>query len=188
MHKTLSAVVVVALAVVGGTACGSYSGGPIPNGPATEVYNITPGASVIIGSGGRAGYGVTANTGGSYRLVWNGDQSTSGAHRHFYGSVWVDTGSFQSITRGCFQGACPVESNDVISNAIDVAGGQRIDFDAQTADGIDGFDFLVNNEPVYFDLVVDGSRDRTLVAFSAADLGGAITNPNTNPFGLQGTF
>jgi hypothetical protein len=52
MHKMLSAVVVVALAV-GGAACGSYTGGPIPDGPATDVYNITPGASVIIGSGGR---------------------------------------------------------------------------------------------------------------------------------------
>lgn len=195
MHKTLSAVVVVALAVVGGAACGNppppppppYTGGPIP-GPATEVYNVTPGASVIIGSGGRAGYGITANNGGSYRLVWNGDAATSGVYRHFYGSVWVANGAFQSITPGCFQGACPVESDDVISNAVIVTGGQRIDIDAQTANGIDGFDFLVNNEPVYFDLIIDDNRYPSLVAFSDSDLGGAITNPNTVPFGLQGTF
>ena len=186
MHKTLSAIVVVALAVVGGAACGPYAGGPIPDGPNTEVYAITPGASVIIGTGGRAGYGITANTGGSYRLVWNGDQSSSGVHRHFYGSVWTP-GPFASITRGCFQGGCPVESNDTISDPRQVTGGERIDFDAQTADGIDGFDFLVNFEPVYFDLLVDGVRDRTQIFFSAADLGGTISNVGTVPFGLQGT-
>jgi hypothetical protein len=186
MHKTLSAVVVVALAV-GGAACGSYTGGTIPDGPSTEVYNITPGASVIIGSGGRAGYGITANTGGSYRIVWNGDQSSSGVHRHFYGSVWTKGGPFRQITKGCFQGACPVESNDVVSNPVVVAGGERVDFDAQTADGIDGFDFMVDFEPVFFDLLIDGERFPSLVFFSAADLGGTISNVGTIPFGLQGT-
>ncbi|HYV47014.1 MAG TPA: hypothetical protein VFA20_19255 [Myxococcaceae bacterium] len=183
MHKTLSAVVVVALAV-GGAACGPYSGGGIPN--TADVYDITPGASVVIGAGGVAGYGITANTGGVYRLVWNGDQSSSGVHRHFYGSVW-STGTFVTLTRGCFNNVCPVESNDIIGNPVSVTGGQRVDFDAQTADGIDGFDFQTDFEPVYFDLLIDGSRYPSLVFFSAAALGGTVANVQNVPFGLQGT-
>jgi hypothetical protein len=184
MRKTLSAVVVVALAV-GTAACGPYSGGGIPPST-TEVYNIVPGASVVIGSGGRAGYGITANTGGVYRVVWNGDASTSGVHRQFWGSIWTP-GTFQQVTPGCIGGACPVESNDVVRQPVNVAGGQRVDFDAQTADGIDGLDVVVDFEPVYFDLVIDGGRHPELVFFSAADLGGQISNVNTIPFGLQGT-
>src|SRR4051812_33829895 len=84
MRRTLSAVVVVALAV-GAAACGPHTGGAIPTG--VPVYDIVPGASTIIQPGVQAGYGITANTGGVYRLVWTGDQSTSGVHRSFYGSV-----------------------------------------------------------------------------------------------------
>jgi hypothetical protein len=103
--------------------------------------------------------------------------------------VWTH-GTFQQVTAGCIGAVCPVESDDVVKQPVTVTGGQRVDFDAQTADGVDGFDVAVTGagfEPVYFDLVVDGVRNPDLVFFSAADLSGQIANPGTIPFGLQGT-
>ena len=80
-----------------------------------------------------------------------------------------------------------VAGYDVVKQPVSVSGGQRVDFDAQTTDGIDGFDVVVDFEPVYFDLVIDGRRDPALVFFSAADNGGVVSNVRTIPFGLQGT-
>jgi len=183
MHKTLSAVVVVAL-TVGGAACG---GGGHPSGgiPNADIYDITPGASVIIGANGVAGYGITANLGGVYRLVWNGDQATSGAYRHFYGSVW-SSGAFATVVPGCYNNDCPVESNDYINAPVAVSGGQRVDFDAQTANGIDGFDFQ-GQEPIYFDLLIDDQRYPSLVFFPSAAYGGSTASVQSIPFGMTGT-
>jgi len=183
MHRTLWAMVVVALAV-GGAACGPYSGGQLPD--TAFIYDIVPGASTFIQPGTQAGYGITANTGGVYRLVWTGDAATSGVHRHFYGSVWTP-GTFAQITGGCISNVCPLESNDYVSAAATVYSGQRVDFDAQTSDGIDGFDVVVNAEPVTFDLYIDGARYPDLVFFSAAANGGAVSTVDGIPFALQGT-
>ena len=183
MHKTLSVVMVGAL-VVGAAACGPYTGGGIPSN--APVYRIVPGASTIIQPGVQAGYGITANSGGVYRLVWTGDQGSSGVRRSFYGSVWTP-GSFLQVVAGCISSVCPMESSDVVRNPINVNGGQRVDFDATTSDGIDGFDVQVDFEPVYFDLVIDGGRYPNLVFFSATDNGGAISPAGAMPFGLQGT-
>jgi len=183
MHKTLSVVMVGALAVVA-AGCGPYTGGPIPTG--ATVYDIVPGASTIIQPGVQAGYGITANTGGVYRLVWTGDRGSSGTNRSFQGSVWTP-GSFTQVTAGCIGGGCPVESGDTVKQPVAINGGQRVDFDATTADGIDGFDVVVTFEPVYFDLLIDGSRHPELVFFSSAALGGQIATAGAMPFGLQGT-
>lgn len=103
----------------------------------------------------------------------------------FRGSVWTQ-GTFSSVTPGCSDADCPVEQDDyVLTTPVAVAGGQRIDFDAVTNTGVDGFDFVVTAEPVYFDLFIDGARvATTLVFFPATDNGGQISPPGEVPFGL----
>jgi hypothetical protein len=164
--------------------CSRYQGGPLPP-QSTAIYRITPGANTNIEPGVRPGYGITANTGGVYRLVWTGQApASSTSSRVFRGSVWTP-GTFSGVTPGCNASACQVEQDDFVSTPVAVTGGQRIDFDATTDTGVDGFDFLVDAEPVYFDLYIDGSRAATtLVFFPAADNGGAISPPGEIPFGL----
>ncbi|HEX2572689.1 MAG TPA: hypothetical protein VH877_24280 [Polyangia bacterium] len=159
-----------------------YQGGPVPPS-GTAIYRIQPGAGTVVQPGVQPGYGITANFGGSYRLVWTGDSSTSGTYREFWGSVWTP-GTFSSVTRGCFQSVCTLEQGDYVSNPIAVAGGQRIDFDAYGFSELDGFDFVVSAEPVYFDLFIDGVRYPNLVFFPATDNGGQVSNVGTIPFGL----
>ncbi|HEX2573577.1 MAG TPA: hypothetical protein VH877_28770 [Polyangia bacterium] len=164
--------------------CSRYQGGAIPP-QTTAIYRITPGANTNIQPGVKAGYGITANTGGAYRLVWTGQAPAPNApYRVFRGSVWT-LGTFSNVTPGCSGGACPVEEDDYVSTPATVTGGQRIDFDATTDQGVDGFDFVTSAEPVYFDLYVDGARvATTLVAFPATDNGGAVSPPGEIPFGL----
>lgn len=164
--------------------CSRYQGGPLPPST-TAVYRITPGLGTNIEPGVRPGYGIAANTGGSYRLIWTGQTTAPTApYRVFRGSVWTQ-GTFSNVTRGCNASACPVESDDYVSTPVAVTGGQRIDFDAVTDTGVDGFDFVVNAEPVYFDLYIDGARAATtLVVFPATDNGGALSPPGEIPFGL----
>lgn len=183
MRKTTS-VLLAAVFAVGVVACGDahpFTGGALPSN--ATVYRILPGAGTIVQPGVEAGYGITANLGGSYRLVWTGDTATSGEYRNFYGSVWTP-GTFSSIVGGCNSNVCPLESDDVVAAPVSVSGGQRIDFDAMTASGVDGFDFVVSLEPVYFDLHIDGRRYPDLVFFPATDNGGAISSVAAIPFGL----
>jgi hypothetical protein len=159
-----------------------YQGGGLPP-QSTVIYRIQPGASTVVQPGVQAGYGITANVGGSYRLVWTGDISTSGTYREFWGSVWTP-GRFVTVVRGCNSSVCPLEQGDLVSVPVTVAGGERIDFDSFATDGLDGFDFVVTAEPVYFDLYIDGVRYPNLVFFPATDLGGQIANVGAIPFGL----
>jgi hypothetical protein len=129
----------------------------------------------------QAGYGVTANLGGAYRLVWSGDAAASGAHREFRGSVYTP-GSFSSLLPGC-GGACPLEADDFVSQPIGIPGGERIDFNTLATTGLDGFDFSVSAEPVYFDLLIDGARYPDLVFFPSSDTG-TMVSPAAIPFGL----
>ena len=67
--------------------------------------------------------------------------------------------------------------------AIFLTGGTRIDFDCFTSDGLDGFDFVASQEPVYFDVLVDGTRRPDLVFFTHSGQGASAA---TDPFGLSG--
>ena len=49
--------------------------GPIPTG--APVHAVKAGAGTFIQPGLQAGYGIAANTGGSYRIVWTGDATGS---------------------------------------------------------------------------------------------------------------
>jgi hypothetical protein len=170
------------LCAAGQCSTAPYQGGAVPP-QTTVVYAIQPGASTVVQPGVQAGYGITANIGGSYRLVWTGDISTSGTYREFWGSVWT-RGSFSALVRGCNGSVCPLEQGDLVSNPVTIAGGQRIDFDSFATDNLDGFDFVVTAEPVYFDLYIDGVRYPNLVFFPATANGGQISNVATIPFGL----
>lgn len=183
------------VAMAGMLALGTFAGGctctvqdpcpvvgqTIPTG--APVHRILPGEPTIIQPGVQAGYGITANTGGSYRLVWTGDAATSGTFRRFHGSVWT-AGFISNIVDGCNFGDCPLESNDSVAGPIDLSNADRIDFDADTANGIDGFDFVVDQEPVFFDLRIDNGCYPELVFFPATDNGGAISSVADMPFSL----
>jgi hypothetical protein len=154
-----------------------------PTAPSTPpLYSIQPGASTVVFPGQQAGYGITANTGGSYRAVWTGQAPT--AFNEFTGSIFTP-GHFVSFSPGCSDNSCPLESNDIVNAPTAVSGGgEIITFDTFAADGLDGLDFAVSSdgEPVEFDLHIDGQMYPQLVFFPAS--GGATTSPASIPFDL----
>lgn len=171
-----------AVGVFGLSGCGvpTYQPGPVPSG--APVSRVAPGAPTFINPGTTAGYGITANLGGAYRLVWTGDAAASGTYRNFQGSVYTP-GNFLSIIGGCGDGSCPLESGDFVSTPLSVPGGSRIDFDTTATTGLDGFDFEVDLEPVYFDLLIDGARVPQLVLFEDGTTFSQAFAPSL-PFGL----
>src|SRR5258706_10525999 len=60
-----------------GTCGGAPSG--LPSSAGADTYHIDPGAALLVTPGTQAGYGVLANVGGSFRLVWTGDGATTGS-------------------------------------------------------------------------------------------------------------
>jgi len=163
------------------SSAGRCTTASIPNFSSADVWQIDIAGGVLLQPGVQAGFGITANTGSSFRLVWTGDAGTSASYHNFYGSVYT-AGSFTSVTPGCAGNTCPLESGDYVSSAYNIAGGQELDFDTIATTGIDGFDFVVDTEPVYFDLYIDGVRYPNLVYFSS---GGAQAAPTSEPFGLK---
>jgi hypothetical protein len=154
----------------------------------SDVYSIAGGAGALVVPGTQAGYAITAAAGGSsFRLVWTGDGSVSGTYREFYGSVFTD-GQFTTITPGC-SGNCNFDSGGYVSQPYSVPGGERVDFDANNVNDLDGFDFVVtggamtNGEPVYFDLFIDGRYVPMAIFFTDAQSGQAAY-PQSIPFGL----
>jgi hypothetical protein len=157
-------------------------GGGIPSG--APVSLIQNGAGIPISPGAMAGYGITSNTGTSFRIVWTGDAGAVGGYREFWGSVWTP-GVFDSVTPGCFQNACPLESDDFLSSPISLSsGGERIDWDTFATTGLDGFDFTATGEPIYFDMFIDGVRYPALTVFTDGSTGQLASAPGL-PFGLQ---
>jgi hypothetical protein len=158
-------------------------GGDVPVGATTS--SIKNGAGITIQPGVQAGYGITANAGTSFRVIWTGDAASTGSgFREFWGSVWT-SGRFDSLIPGCANNACPLEANqgDYVSPVISVPSGQRIDWDTFASDGIDGFDFTATAEPIYFDMLIDGVRYPTLTIFTDAASGQVASAPSL-PFAL----
>jgi hypothetical protein len=154
----------------------------------TDVYAIRGGAGALVAPGTQAGYAITSAVGGSsFRLVWTGDGTVSGTYHEFYGSVYTD-GQFSSITPGC-SGQCNFDSGGYVAQPYQVSGGERVDFDANNVNDLDGFDFVVTGgtsgigEPVYFDLFIDGNYIPTAILFTDATSNQAAY-PQSIPFGL----
>jgi hypothetical protein len=159
-----------------------HPGGGVPTSAPISQIEVNKG--LTFDPGFAAGYVITANTGGSFRMEWTGDSQVSATYREFWGSVWVSGGQFDSVTPGCAQNACPLESNDYVSDILSVPGGERVDWDTFATDGVDGFDFAVTpGATVYFDMFVDGTHDPALVEFVDAATGQPATAPAL-PFGL----
>jgi hypothetical protein len=164
-----------------GGRCATPASSGLPDSTGAQVYSIDPGAGLVVQPGVQAGFGITGNTGGSYRIIWTGEAASGGAsYNNFTGTIWT-TGQFDSFNTGC-AGQCPLESDDVVNQPVAVTGGEVITFDATASTGLDGFDFTVTAEPVYFDLQIDGSRLQAAVFFSS---GNATVEPSTDPFGLS---
>jgi hypothetical protein len=164
-------------------------GGPPPPPPVitvvpttAQVVRIEPGAGTIVQPGVQAGYGITANVGSSYRILWTGDASASLSYREFTGSIYT-AGNFTSVTPGCANNFCALEAGDYVSPPTPTTGGTRIDFDTIATTGLDGLDFIVDSEPVYFDLNIDGVPYPNLVLFTSGTTNQTTTAPG-NPFGL----
>jgi|SRR5579871_6080203 len=159
---------------------GANEGMPDPN--TLTVYRIAPGQSAALMPGSVAGYAITANLGGSYRIVWTGDDGQSGTWREFWGTVWTP-GHFSNLVPGCSDGSCALENGDYVSSIMDVPGGQAINWDTFAASGIDGFDFVTDLEPVIFDFFIDGARYTDRVYFFSTD-NNQISHVGVFPFGL----
>lgn len=181
--QLVTALVVAALA----SGCGSrvdslYHGGPLP-GPGTPVYALASGAfSPQVTPGVDIGYYITGGGGGSFRLVWTGDALNSRQSRHLYGSLWTP-GRFTSVIVGCNGSFCPLEADSFVSPVRQAPGGSRIDFDALATSGLSGLDFVVDTEPAYLQLFVDGHPRPDLVVFPAAPDGRPASAAQV-PFGL----
>lgn len=162
-----------------------YGAGNVPAVSQNNLHDILPGAAIAgLIPGQDVGYYITANQGGSFRLVWTGDLGQSGQSRRFQGSVWT-RGTFVSKTDGCEARICPLETDDLISAVRTLGtGGQRIDWDTFATDGLDGFDFIADNLPVFFQLRIDFADRADLTFFPATGNGGRLTNPAGMPFGL----
>src|SRR4030095_8116426 len=132
--------------------------------------------------GTTAGYAITANFGGAYRIVWTGDAGVSGTFNEFWGTVWTP-GNFSNVVPGCNGGSCPLENDDYLSQITPVTGGQAINWDAFATTGLDGFDFVVDAEPVIFDFFIDGQRKTGMVYFFSTD-NNQISTVGTFPFGF----
>lgn len=185
----LAASLVAALAGCGGSGPPRgdiwYGSTTLPNVSANFVYRVKPGAGIDgVVPGQNVGYYVTGNAGGSFRLVWTGDYDVTGRTRRMQGSVWT-AGAFTSEVIGCAGGFCRPAKDNLVSTIKTLNGpGQRIDWDSVSTNGLEGFDFVADNVPVYFQLRVDGADRADLTYFPATDNGGVVSNAGGMPFGL----
>jgi len=155
-------------------------------GAATMVYLLKVGGAVPVAPGTQVGYALTAQQPMSYMFRWTGDARVGGiGYSNFYGSVWT-TGHFTSLTPGCTNQACPLESGDYVSGINVISGGERIDWNTNASTGWDGFSFATDAEPLYFDVFVDDNRQPNLFVFSQAP-GGQPGSPAASPFGIKST-
>jgi len=178
----------IATSALSAAGCGRrslFSGGGLVDTASTPIYDVQPGAGIDqVLLGHDAGYFITANTGGSFRIVWTGDVNSTAMYRHFYGSVWTP-GNFTSVTIGCTGNFCPLEADSYVSTVHGVPGGNRVDWDTFATNGLSGFDFVVDAVPAYFDFFIDGGRHPELVLFPATANHGAASSVDQVPFGLN---
>jgi hypothetical protein len=154
----------------------------IPTGLSPSLVLV--GGKVPVAPGTKVGYALTAIAPMSYQFRWTGDDNVTGdGFQHFYGTIWT-TGHFTSLTPGCLNMACPLESGDEVSGVIQVAGGEAITWSTIASDGWDGFSFVTDTEPVIYQVNVDGQPRQDLFLFPEYPTG-TPTSPTTNPFALS---
>ena len=165
-----------------GNHAGAGTGESIPS--SARGYTLLVGGTVPVGPGVQVGYALTATAPRTYQFRWTGDARVAGdGYQEFYGSLWT-SGTFTSLTPGCVDDLCPLESGDYVSGIQTVSGGQRIDWDTFASTGWDGFSFTTDTEPVYFDVYIDGARHPELFYFAEAPTG-TTTTPASSPFAIS---
>ncbi len=151
----------------------------IPTGLAPSLVLVC--GKVPVAPGTKVGYALTAVAPMSYTFRWTGDSAVTGdGFQHFYGTIWT-TGHFTSLTPGCTDMACPLESGDTVSAVMHIAGGEAITWNTNASDGWDGFSFVTDTEPVVYEVNVDGQPHQDLFLFPEYPTG-TPTSPTTNPF------
>lgn len=165
------------------TTTGIGMGGP-PVPTDAPVYNLLPGAETLVGPDYQASFGITALDSSNYRIIWSGGTGSDGAPVAFEGSIWTK-GTFKSITPGCDDQSCEFEEGDEIVPQSIVDGGQYFGFKAKATTDLDGIDFSVDQEPVYFELLHEGFPTTTRVLFPKTENGGGMSQPEQIPFALQ---
>jgi len=170
-----------------GSSEGTDSGTTAPPLPTNAtIYTLDVGHPVPVAPGTKSGYALTAPQPMSYQFRWTGDDKVAGdGFKDFAGSIWT-TGHFTSLTPGCLNNACPLETGDYVSPIIDLGNAQRIDWNTIASDGWDGFSFTTDTEPVLFEVWVDGAQRPDLFLFPEAP-GGQPSSPAANPFGIKST-
>jgi hypothetical protein len=139
-------------------AAGLWVGPSATGVPPTILTNMAAlGPKVHIFAGRTLGYELTAEAPSTYRFRWTTDNLVNHTGvRRFTGSVWTP-GRFVSFSPGCEDGSCDLEAGDHVSGVQRVAGGERIDWDTLAKDGWDGFSFVTDSAPLYFEVSVDGT-------------------------------
>jgi hypothetical protein len=118
-------------------------------------YHVLAGASSELPAGD-IGFVVTANGQGGYRLTWS---DTAGSAAHFSGSITCDTTFDPSQLRG-YSG---YENVGLSSDNT------TITFDSVPGANLDGVDLVSNSDPIYLDLLVDGSHNGFNIYFTGAE-------------------
>jgi hypothetical protein len=137
---------------------------------------------VPVAPGQQVGYALTSPKAKTYQLRWTGDARVAAdGFRQFYGAVWT-TGHFTSVTPGCENQVCALESRDQVSGVQQVPGCERIQWETYASTGWDGLSFTTDTEPIYVGCWIDGARMPNLV-FCPAAPDGTATSPPALPFG-----
>jgi hypothetical protein len=158
------------------SGCGEESDWAAPSAPTQSAWSrgvwvgrsaeaappqiiVTPAVApkVHIFAGRILGYELTAEAPGAHRFRWTTDNLVHRTGvRRFTGSVYTP-GHFLSFAPGCDDGSCDLEEGDYVSGVLKVpGGGERIEWDTLAKDGWDGFSFTIGDEPLNFQVNVDG--------------------------------
>jgi hypothetical protein len=149
----------------------------------TTTYVVKVGAKVPIEAGISLEYEITADAPKSYQFRWTGNKKQSGAGVRFFGAVYT-SGKFTAVSPGnCGSEACALEPGDAVTRAEAIPGGEWVEWSATTYSGFDGFSFVVDKEPVYFDVFLGDKRSPAIVSFPQWPSGAPAT-VSASPFGV----
>jgi hypothetical protein len=133
------------------------AGYPYPSGSgrgapsiATTGYSILPNATAALPAGD-LGFIVTANGQGGYRIAWS---DTQGSSAYFHGSI--------------FTGGQFLSSNPIPGAKLDYLTPTqgRVDFSSQPGSALDGVDVVSSTDPIYVDLMINGSTNGVAIYFT----------------------
>lgn len=117
-------------------------------------YHVLANGSAALPDGD-LGFVVTANGGGGYRITWS---DTLGSAADFSGTITTD---------GYFQSVQPYSGEEY----IDTPDSSTVTFESQPGTYVDGVDVVSSTDPIYVDLLVDGSHYGFSIYFTGGETG-----------------